>query len=1162
MYGTRSALVLLLCLNLLVPTFSVAGEPPSPLPAAPPETPRTEPEAISAERSLSEPRPAQVAADDEEVPDRRPPFERPQAKSSNAASSQGSPAESSSYRPRPDDTARTTAGPASAPRPGRRNRGQYVQIQIGQPSVWSLAQAHYFLSQMHQTNRSLATKMPTIDQLDPNKSNAGRLEILRTLLQADVGFDQSVGIKNRIELDNFREKGRRKAQAQILLQQRQETLQQLDLELVDLNQQIEVLKVQDAITDHSRGDAPVSEADRKRKEDIARLTVIRDAKKAQGDALRTEIASLTSVATSDITAPTLSPGAPPTTTSTSDPTATNGIGGAAASNALKDFVTAAAQSASAPPSLAASVALDNYVGMQYEIIAKQLTLLRDEIGPDERILFLELPASIYTVDRWADDLIAQVEWKITDIYSQRPAKSIICKVLEKEGFSSRSISDSLDFTWDELAIDERPGSCLAEAKDIYVKKIVERLRAGSKEEEDALEHLKRNPRLLFELQRYENLDKLVLQAKSIISRPSTEKFPISLEMLVNNRLSRDGDSRVENTGDHAEENRSSALGWQKARTLEIIPRQSALNINEYQATTRNFNFLGLLKLVSGFGAQVNFQKQKELYQSFLQQEVYASGFGKGTSDFGWTFGPLPGSRRIAPGQRTTYAVVAVPKKALAIELQAVGRAFPRRSMPTEENQVSAEKFLVLIPSEATENFWVEGISYTPVAKGETVTALIRGRNFSPQLGVLVNGVSLKKVLSIGRVTGGDGDDTLAGSNIQGEFELTNSHDLVLRFTMGRDFIGTPYITLVAPERTRSINDIRLPLNGSYASLNENALTEPMFIDKFSLNPKLEKISAKVVNHCLGLADAKECVLEEANTYRLTGTGFRPGADISIEEVILPAVTVTREFANRCKNGEPVSAQQDSQTYILCFPKPSTTHWKVRYRQATHQAFEQDRFEYIVPEAAFEYRIRSYRFEAEARPPKADLYLSLTLPVNIEKSISPIVCLEDLPGSCGVPERDQDDNYRVHCTLEGARGERDFVSFRTVAVLKGQKARLSCSSLPPPGHDATNSWFVDLRLPVRPRLKTMAPLSAKSAVTEQATLTGINLQRVTGVLVGGKEAEIAASGDPDYLLIKIPARDVPAGEKVSAPVIFQTAEGAIPTGFSFEYSGPPIPEKEK
>jgi hypothetical protein len=56
--------------------------------------------------------------------------------------------------------------------------------------------------------------------------------------------------------------------------------------------------------------------------------------------------------------------------------------------------------------------LDNHIQMQYELIAKQLTLLRDEVGPGERLVFLELPHSIYTTPGKAEEKLAQVWWHI------------------------------------------------------------------------------------------------------------------------------------------------------------------------------------------------------------------------------------------------------------------------------------------------------------------------------------------------------------------------------------------------------------------------------------------------------------------------------------------------------------------------------------------------------------------------------------------------------------------------------------------------------------------------------------------------------------------------------------------------------------------------------
>ena len=60
--------------------------------------------------------------------------------------------------------------------------------------------------------------------------------------------------------------------------------------------------------------------------------------------------------------------------------------------------------------------LDNFVQMQYEIVAKQLTTMRDEVGQGQRVVFLELPTSIAAENwrRWpidgGKDRLAQLWW--------------------------------------------------------------------------------------------------------------------------------------------------------------------------------------------------------------------------------------------------------------------------------------------------------------------------------------------------------------------------------------------------------------------------------------------------------------------------------------------------------------------------------------------------------------------------------------------------------------------------------------------------------------------------------------------------------------------------------------------------------------------------------
>jgi hypothetical protein len=1038
-----------------------------------------------------------------------------------------------------------------------------VTVEIGQPSSWSLAQAHYLLAQMHRTNRTLNTRMPTLDQLDPNRANASQLEILRTLVQFDAGFDQSVSLKNEAELQSFRDKEERKAQAQIQLRQRQKALEELNEELQGLNQRIAVLEVQDDLADKARGDAPPSDAERQRKEELARLKALQEDMVARRTALQGEITSLTTTANETIAAPSVTSGAPPTSTPASGSTPTSpATAGGADSTALKDFAAKALNSFQTPPSVAASVALDNFLGMQYEIIAKQLTLLRDEVGPDERIVFFELPASIYTVDQWADDLIAQVRWQVTDVYAEKPTAEIACQSL-KDLDAPVALFRGL-----RVLPEAAKSDCLFNLREKALEALLD---------SKTLKDLKHDKSVTDDVLKQSLEEKGAWNVPKTLGLNDTDsefRYPITMQMMR------------ETYGAKLEENDTSEVRPDKARALEIIPRQSALNINEYQAITRNSGFLGLLKLLSGFGAQLNVQRQKEIYGSLLQQEVYASGYGKGTPSFGWTFGPLPGSRRLAPGQRTTYAVLAVPRNALAVRITADAWAFPRWAQPGKRYRVRHRSFLVRIPSEETERFWVKSVVYSPVQKGRAATVVVQGNSFSPQLGVLVNGISLKRVISISRAESDEAEIAFPEAGIQGEFEITNSGSLILRFSMGKDFVGTPIITLVTPERTNAINSFPLEVNfRNESSLSDASVREPMFFEEFKAETTLDEASPASIG--LGSDSYKllqkkllpQCAQHENFVfYRLNGSGLRPKAEISVGgkplEVITLAELIKKIQEDLCKDREPVqeplALQESTHSYLLYFERPTDARWPVRYRQQTRQSFDEARFEHVPPVAAdFKFELRNYRFNRQAKAGEVDLTLSF--PKTLSESYPPHVCFYlpkgDHPISCTEIRKDQDGKYRAHCDVPAGQGEHDFVSFEVDAELQPEKGKKGADATRPgcPYYYATAGsmvWLFDLRLPVRPLLEKVEPVL--SSTPRRAVLSGSNLHRVTAVLFGNQVAEVdsATSVLPDLLNVKIPAKEVPAGMKEQVPIVLQTEDGAIPTGFNFEYAGPPKKEEKK
>jgi hypothetical protein len=262
--------------------------------------------------------------------------------------------------------------------------------------------------------------------------------------------------------------------------------------------------------------------------------------------------------------------------------------------------------------------------------------------------------------------------------------------------------------------------------------------------------------------------------------------------------------------------------------------------------TRSGAFNFVLSTLFGFGSQLNIQRQREQFAQFVQQELYSAAFGKGSREFGWTFTPMPGTDRLQSGVRTTYAIVVVPDDATSLVLEANGCYFPRSSYQpinfddtktdewnvlnrssrncgvTEDTNRRSKAFVVPIPAarrDGGNEFWVDKINFVPVAKGKRIVVTISGKNFSPQIGVLIDGVPL--IQSIGMAQPLIRDDSNAGKEtvqelgngeIRGRIERIDTEKIILSFNMPADYSGTPAITLVAPGRATNLNDLPLLIN--------------------------------------------------------------------------------------------------------------------------------------------------------------------------------------------------------------------------------------------------------------------------------------------------------------------------------------------------------------
>ncbi len=131
------------------------------------------------------------------------------------------------------------------------------------------------------------------------------------------------------------------------------------------------------------------------------------------------------------------------------------------------------------------------------------------------------------------------------------------------------------------------------------------------------------------------------------------------------------------------------------------------------------------------------------------------------------------------------------------------------------------------------DFWVDRLDYEPVKKSGRVVLSIRGRNFSSQMGILIDGVALTQAIGVAQplirddsTTGAVTARDIKDEKIRGRIERIDPNQLIAVFERLDDKEDTPVITLTAPGRARNLNDLTLRINGNTTTLNQT--TPPMF----------------------------------------------------------------------------------------------------------------------------------------------------------------------------------------------------------------------------------------------------------------------------------------------------------------------------------------------
>ena len=665
---------------------------------------------------------------------------------------------------------------------GKHTFSPTVLVELGKPNVWTMEQAHYLLERNRAHDLGIAAA--DLGPLDANEVVGFRIDALKTLLSGQIQFDQALGTNNSASLSQFNTDNARFNQ----LRARQDQLRILQTDaagkLAAAQFDLDQLKAkQNPNQPDQQLDVQIKQAQAK----VSELT----AEKAAVDAEATATAS----ALSSEPALKLSSSLPTLNTS-------NSVLGA---NDTFQKLLANVPAGLSQSKIQASIKLDNYINLQYEIVAKQLTLMRDEAGPTSRVIFLELPQSIYATQKfkpypdlaalWGYHLV-QTWWQIDSVYTLASCKETgHCNVGEQvEPFERPpDFQEICSFFSDQIP------QCTHAAQQPTLS-LAGRNLASTDVGCGPDAKLSREQRLVCAWK-----DRWMLK-----------KYDFSGFAL--------NDSRA------------------PAYALDLIPRQSALNVADAHAVSRSYGFAGLFGLLSGLGGQGKYERQHDQYDQFTQQEVFASAFGKGQRTFGWTFGPLPGTKRLAPGLRTTYAVLIVPKNTRVVHLRGYGCGYRRRTVPKDpfvfrhrpEECIASTDFLIDVPSEG-DNFYADEIFYKPAVAGQRTTVEIGG-TFTPEIGVLINGTPLQKVVSLGQPmleqTNFKVPDNAGDKGIQGVFELVGTKRLILSFVMPPDFGGTPNIALISPSKEAVINSFKLRIiDGSGTDSPrrlEDAGVRPMF----------------------------------------------------------------------------------------------------------------------------------------------------------------------------------------------------------------------------------------------------------------------------------------------------------------------------------------------
>ena len=427
----------------------------------------------------------------------------------------------------------------------------------------------------------------------------------------------------------------------------------------------------------------------------------------------------------------------------------------------------------------------------------------------------------------------------------------------------------------------------------------------------------------------------------------------------------------------------------------------------------------------------------------------------------------------------------------------------------------------------------------------------------------MDGVPLTRVLAIGNnATLNAVDDAPTTARISGQYELVNSHDIVMRFKMtDPNYVGTPNITLVSPEKSSPLNFFGMKINGlKYkTSLDKLSIFQPMFVENFRIDRNLQ-----IESKTWGYVKA-----------RLKGAGLRRNANIWVDGVHIPYKSLDEvriKVAQASPNvilhpfdahvllyrAEPFVTQNDTGEYLMYFRDPIKKLWPIKYRHATNRGFEADEFNYKDSKAG-DIVLVSYTPNPTKKKSIVDVRVFGSQPSN--PRISPTEFGRPVTSSQTVTvsttgrnrrgqtvttsrqvrrqgpfiQREGEDQWRLLFEVDYENNGTFFAERESVSISVDQDGK-------------TNTQDIALR--VRPQITaiTVSKPPTPEADGSIITIDGINLQSVVKVLVMGQETDIISEPSKEWIMVKLKkGAFIKEEDGVKIPVVLITSDDIKASG---------------